>query len=624
MYLLLIKILPLLTLCQIGGGGGFGGGRGGGGGGSGDGIGYLVYYLIRLVIEFPVVGVPVSIGVVAFMVYSAKKTKEVQERRVIRRARRVLKHHERHVTWDEFEARDPGFVRDAFLSRVEVAFHKAQAGWCAQDLEELAPFVSDGAFERFSVQIEEQLQEGWQQTMDSVRLGRLSFLHVEAGSPFDTITVRVPFEAQIARKSLETQEPISGSLIKKSYFVECWTFVRRRGVKTLNGPGLMEGQCPNCGAPLSLNQSAQCGTCDCRARSGEFDWVLTEITQASAWKPESSGNVPGLKAFLLKDKGLSVQLLEDRASLAFWRKAAADRRVEVGPLKSVATARFCDEYEQGLQNPNRSPAVDRAVGSVRTRGLLRGEDQDHALVEICWDGLFGRGRRASRSGTRRQLRHNLFVFARKAGAQTPVVDSLTTAHCTGCGAHDEGGTGTTCPFCEAPRRGGDSTWLLDEVATVRTARGWLDRLAEEDQQLEGETAGGLFTHSPRDLLAWATALAQVDHSVSSTEHLALKGLARRAGLDEEEVDALLAQDGELAQPVEIPGPERAEVWLSELLQVAWADGTVSKAERVLLENMTEQLGMSRAQFRRALIAGRKARYQNSRPALSDQKRESSR
>jgi hypothetical protein len=371
-----------------------------------------------------------------------------------------------------------------------------------------------------------------------------------------------------------------------------------------------------------LNQSAQCGTCGCRARSGEFDWVLTEITQASAWKPESSESVIGLKAFLLKDQGMSVQLLEDRASLAFWRKAAADRRAEVGPLVSVATARFCDEYEQGLQNPNRSFVADRAVGSVRTRGLLRGEHQDHALVEICWDGLFGRRRGSSRSGKRRRLRHNLFVFARKAGVQTPVVDSLTTAHCTECGAHDEGGTGATCPFCEAPRRGGDSTWLLDEVPTVRTVQFWLDRLDEEDQQHENKAVGGPFTHSPQDLLAWATALAQVDHSISSTERLALTGLARRAGLDEGELDTLLAQDGEFEQPVEVPKHERAETWLSELLQVAWADGTLSKAERVLLESMTKQLGMNRAQFRRALIAGRKKRYQDSRRALSEQKRAS--
>jgi hypothetical protein len=38
--------------------------------------------------------------------------------------------------------------------------------------------------------------------------------------------------------------------------------------------------------------------------------------------------------------------------------------------------------------------------------------------------------------------------------------------------------------------------------------------------------------------------------------------------------------------------------------------------------MTKQLGMNRAQFRRALIAGRKKRYQDSRRALSEQKRAS--
>jgi len=100
---------------------------------------------------------------------------------------------------------------------------------------------------------------------------------------------------------------------------------------------------------------------------------------------------------------MSVQLLEDRASLAFWRKVAADRRGEIAPLLSVATGRPCEAYEKGFADPLRSYATSWGLGSVRALGLLRGEEQDHALAEICWDGLWGRGQRALLEGLSKRL-----------------------------------------------------------------------------------------------------------------------------------------------------------------------------------------------------------------------------
>ena len=40
---------------------------------------------------------------------------------------------------------------------------RQRESWCNQQLEPLRPFVSDGVFERFSLQIEEQKEDGWRQ-----------------------------------------------------------------------------------------------------------------------------------------------------------------------------------------------------------------------------------------------------------------------------------------------------------------------------------------------------------------------------------------------------------------------------------------------------------------------------
>ena len=41
----------------------------------------------------------------------------------------------------------------------------------------------------------------------------------------------------------------------------------------------MAGYCPNCGAPLEINQVGECRYCKAAVTSGRFDWVLSRIEQ---------------------------------------------------------------------------------------------------------------------------------------------------------------------------------------------------------------------------------------------------------------------------------------------------------------------------------------------------------
>ena len=57
-----------------GGGESYGGGSGGGGGGEGGGFRWLVYLLVRLVVEYPAVGVPLIIIVIGIALYAGSLT----------------------------------------------------------------------------------------------------------------------------------------------------------------------------------------------------------------------------------------------------------------------------------------------------------------------------------------------------------------------------------------------------------------------------------------------------------------------------------------------------------------------------------------------------------------------
>ncbi|MCB9914933.1 MAG: TIM44-like domain-containing protein [Planctomycetes bacterium] len=603
------------ALLQAGGGGSFGGGGGGGGGGGfgghygggGDGDGgVLVYLLLRLLFEHPLIGIPLLV-VVLVLVAKGRRAggRRLQERR-IGRDRELRREHAARASVDALRAHDPSFDEAGFLARVTVAFHKAQDAWCAQDLTPLAPFVSDGIYERFSLQLEEQRREGWRQGMQGTTLRTPTFAHVDTTGAYETLTVHLPFQAVIDRRDLETGRALPGSTLPRNHFEECWTFVRRRGARTRNGEGLIEGRCPNCGADLDVNRVARCGSCEAWVRSGEFDWVLTEITQASVWRAEDATSVAGWAPLTASDPDLSPQLLEDQASVAFWRERAAEARGTAEPLVRVATPGFVERFGERLgeyQAGERVYTGDAAVGSVRTLGFLLGAGVERAVLEIVWDGRRARTDRAGRVQleSQRMLRASLYVFERPAGTRTDVASAFSTANCRTCGAHDAGGTDPRCPYCDAPRVP-KGAWLLDERSDAGSPEGraLLEALARADAP--GLSARLESVPAPAGLLAWAAALLRSDGDVDQRDRQALRKLATRLGLNELALEAALAADD--AAVTRPPSPEAGRRWFAKLVELALEDGHLARAEHDFLRDAGERLGLSREAVRHELDAAR--------------------
>jgi hypothetical protein len=241
----------------------------------------------------------------------------------------------------------------------------------------------------------------------------------------------------------------------------------------------MEGRCPNCGAPVAMNESANCTNCRALLRSGEYDWVLAEITQESEWRPGRRASVPGLGRLRQQDPDLNVQSMEDRASVVFWRKAAADRIGKVDPIRKVASPVFCEQYAASLRPP---PGARRAwfgrcaVGSVDVLGFLPpGNDSpdDRALVEVRWSGtplVAGADGSPPRPRGPVSAHHSLLVFTRKTGAKTEAGKGISSAHCPNCGAPESGGTSGACEFCGTALNDGSRGWVLEAMMGMADGR----------------------------------------------------------------------------------------------------------------------------------------------------------
>ncbi len=139
LFLILIGILLVLasTAFARAGGGGSYGGSGGGGGGGGSGAGYIFYLLIRLAIHKPLIGVPLLIVVIILMIKFGKKAKGGYETHTITRAgklRREQEHQEMQNALDALKQRDPGFLKEKFVQKVNRAFIAVQEAWSNQDI----------------------------------------------------------------------------------------------------------------------------------------------------------------------------------------------------------------------------------------------------------------------------------------------------------------------------------------------------------------------------------------------------------------------------------------------------------------------------------------------------------
>lgn len=372
----------------------------------------------------------------------------------------------RHLDLErQLQAVDESFDADSFIGRFELAFLAVQDAWQHQDMNPVRHFVSDGIFERFNLQIDEQIDLGYRNCMEDIKVYQACLVDVHRGAFFETVTVLVNASAIDYRVDKDTGKHLSGSKSSQR-FAEYWSFIRRLGTKTsANDGGLIEGFCPNCHTEIRMNQGSKCPSCRAVLRSGEYDWVLAEITQSCEWSMAERLLPAYIETYQTFDPGFNVQHIEDRASVIFWRKVYADRKASASPLKKMASDAYCGEYDKRLKQqtsePHRVYFGDCAVGGVDCLGVIRRDDVDYAIIKIKWAGykveLQKGGKVYKRDWSRRA---SLFVLMRKKGIKTDLATSIQSAHCPACGAAESDVVSHACDYCGAVLNSGEHDWVL--------------------------------------------------------------------------------------------------------------------------------------------------------------------
>ena len=576
-----------------GGGGGFSGGGGGGfssggsygGGGGGDVDPTMAIFMLGLYATI-------------WLISAYNKSKQKPQSQAGPRPKISRDDHRKNVF--RLKRTDPDFDFRRFAGRVEHAFRGIQAAWCKQDLKPIRGYVSDSILERFTLQIGEQIREGYRDHMPEIDVhrDRMSLASVKVTEHFETVDICISCTAIDFRVSLETGKPVDGRSGPQT-FVEYWSFLRRRGVTSQPGvAGMIEGNCPNCGSLLQLNQVGECGSCEAVVRGGEHDWVLAEITQSAAWRPHSpSQQVPSIDQFrATRDPGFTMQHAEDRGSVIFWRKAMAERNGSIDPLRKMATDQLCDHIQKKLSQSGDSGREfwhDCSVGSVDCLGIISENDFDYLLVSIHSSGnrhrVFPDGRLKDLNDWSR-LR-TLFVLKRQSGVTSNIERTISSAHCPSCGAPESDVASHTCSFCNEVVNDGRHDWVLHESGSADSeqAARWKKRLEAQDQANPAPTSSHPVP-SPSDVIAWAIRMMSADTTVTDDEKAALVQLGKKENVPENQIQAMLSQAA--SGQLDAPGPPdnaTARRWMTLIADIALSDGLVDSRERDVLKQLGNHL-----------------------------------
>lgn len=623
-------------------GGGGSSSSGGGGGGDGELIALIVRILLYLIIHHPFIGIPLAIvvAVIAYIFYD--QSSEAYVDYTINKGGVARQRAHSRVTLNEIKIRDPNFDEAVFLQRVRKGFNIIQQAWTERETTKAQAFLSDGIYERFTMQLGELKDKGIIDHLESMTISSVKPVNFQSDKNFDAVYVMISAVAVNYRKDEKTGRFIDGSRSPEP-FAEVWTFVRKPGAQTQKKPGLIEGQCPNCGNPVKLGRAMQCDICNSFLRSGEYDWVLTEITQAGEWAPRSAKDIPGWEEMTAIDPDFNVQHIEDKVSVMFWRLAETERKGKIDILRKVAKDEFCDLIARTIKpdsNGMRRLFSNCGVGSVELIGISVKEPEDKLFVEIAWSGyptIIRNGKEQVAAAP--VLKRDVFALVRRHGAKTKLESSLASSHCPSCGAPEQTGVENECSYCGSVMNDGVREWVLEkiisrhdpEVRAIISKRKTSPVVAKS----QGLAAASLLTTglpakapesriSTMELMRWTIAMMLADGIVDDREMELLSQMARERNISntkmEEMINMMKSQADPVAFALETGNIEDPKELMKLLARMALSDGRLSSEELEMLKSVGRTMGYANIDIEMLVNRERRNMYQEAKAAIRSNKR----
>lgn len=463
LFLVIMSCLILVPdlYARAGGGGDYGGG--GGGNGDGDGIASLIIMLLYL-LPFPYNLIVVGILVVGFIIFGRKKKIKMDQKSIFNNIPTGANQNSKGVPNKEIQLKyaNSGDIK----SKIEHAFVQIQKAWQNQDLSKVRKFISDGVYQRFTTQFTIMNILEQKNVIYDLKIHDITIVNSHEENEYAIVDAAIHATIVDQYQSAKYPQFNQGG---SDTFVEYWSFIRKKNVAATNNL-YFSTNCPKCGDTLPENagEVAKCPSCGTLVNSGDYDWVLAEITQtvdynANGFKKADSVSKKLLETYK-KDPGFSIQMMEDKASNAFLQILTARTKSKA----EIARRFVSDNYYTRLENE-----VKQDTGKAFVRLYLNHVDLVNGYSKDNMDYLV-----FNIKYTKQQLKldngkgtlldhapyslHKVMVMTRSSNAVAPK-GQLYAHSCPNCAGPIEDTIDTKCSYCGEALNSPNFEWIVDNV-----------------------------------------------------------------------------------------------------------------------------------------------------------------
>lgn len=576
---------------RAGGAGGYS--DSGGGSGGGEGIGYLIYILIRIIIElpFPLNIIVAGIIIAGFLIFSHIAKKKVQQQTILNQLP-TGDATKKAGGYDSFLKNNPDFNETSFKENVKSAFMRIQKAWEAQDISDVRKFISDGVYQRFNTQFKMMQLLKQKNTINNLEIKNLYIDRVESDGLFDIIHVAI--HASIEDRFISELDARLNQGGKEE-FVEYWSFLKKRGKPRKDI--YQTDNCPNCGAPLPehMGEVSKCEMCGTLTNSGEYDWVLSEITQANDYigthkkLQKSSGLNEKIRKIINEDQNFSVQLLEDKASNGYLQIITSIALKEPAIMRRFVNDEVFQKIS-GLIGEDQVAYNRIYLNDVTLLGVSETEDTHILAISvrssfqriILKDGAVTIVDPAVISIT------EVLLMSRDKNA-TASKGSLYTHNCPNCGAPAENSLDINCQYCGMPLNSTSSEWIITGLMSIAE---YNDYVSDNDSQFSYKVNPDLLDklYDVRDFaFNNVMVVMAADGNFSEEEEEFMHELAQKWGYDINRIQPFfqMALNGQLV--IRMPEDLKKQQKIFKMMEkAAAADSNISSEEQDLLDRMRMQ------------------------------------
>lgn len=220
---------------------------------------------LTTVIVFAVI---VLIGVV--MSRSKTKNKSVPEG-ATRTAQESLR------PMNEYVQLDPKFDATAFGEKLGNLYVQMQNCWQAKNIESVRPYFTDALYQQMDRQLDALRRNGYTNYVERISVLGVNLRGFRQSDGEDHIIAEIRTRIVDYTLNDKTGELVKGDKKKEKFLTYEWELTRASGRTTGAAEEMTVVNCPNCGAPLSINATAKCPYCDSVVTVDAHDWAISAI-----------------------------------------------------------------------------------------------------------------------------------------------------------------------------------------------------------------------------------------------------------------------------------------------------------------------------------------------------------